>query len=78
MLIPFKFNRKDIFSYDVYGLRELSTVVLTQLIALQLQFKMEFRFSHDHFASSFCCTCSTIIIILSHSCCCPCLSEVFF
>lgn len=53
MLIFCKFNRKDIFSYDVYGVQELSTVVLTQLIVLQLQFKMEFRFSHDHFASIF-------------------------
>lgn len=51
-----KFNRKDTFSHDAYGLQELSIVVLTQLIALQLQFKMEFKFSHDHFASIFLCT----------------------
>lgn len=51
-----KFNRKDTFSHDAYGLQELSIFVLTQLIALQLQFKMEFKFSHDHFASIFLCT----------------------
>lgn len=63
----------------MYGLQELSTVVLTQLVALQLQFKMEFRFSHDHFVSFFFfCTNSTIIIILAHICFYPCLSEMFF
>lgn len=53
MLIFCNFNRKDFFFFYVYGLQELSTVVLTQLIVLQLEFKMEFRFSHDHFASIF-------------------------
>lgn len=35
--------------------QELSTVVLTKLLVLQLQFKMQFRFSQDNlvFASTF-------------------------
>lgn len=78
MLICCKFNKKGIFSYDVYGLQELSTVVLTQLIALQLQFKWSSDSVMTILLLFLCCIYSTIIIILAHSCFYPCHSEMFF
>lgn len=54
MHICCRFNR-EIYFYDICGLQEWSTVVLTKLHVLQLQLKMQFRFSQDDllFASIF-------------------------
>lgn len=70
-----RFNRKDISFYDICGLQELNAIVLTKLLVLQLQVKMQFRFSQDDllFASIFFQNIRAIIINQAPSCLYPCL-----